>query len=345
MEKEIVVDHVGLDVGFGQTKCVFDGGAGKTSTVIFPSVAGRPDKKALDHIQGHGPDGFSISLAGTEFFVGKDSSLFGAVRGSQGFREDYSETLEYKAFHLGALCYVAKAHGSNRIRIQSLCIGLPLQTWSSHHTALRAMAQGEHTIEASGTAFQVNVKEVHVIAQPQGTLFAQSLHGQAILGNQTSLVVDMGGGTTDWFTASGYRPIPDRCGSHTVGTLECAEAIAEAVKRGYGKKKQVLARIDAALALGHRTALIDGVERPLPLQATTQRLNEVLSEVQHGVRDLADIDRIVLTGGGAKLLEPVLRQRFPHRRLTIDPDPVMANARGFHRVALLIPEARRGGNQ
>lgn len=333
-----IVDNVGIDTGFKQAKCVFDLSSGETGTLIYPSIAGRPDRNALEVIEGRGPDGFTLEVGGAEFFVGRDSALFSHVRGSLGFRPDYSETLEYKALQLAGLCYVAKAHNARRLTIRSLCVGLPLHTFSTHQANLQAMCQGQHDIAVRGGSgpIQVTVETVKVIAQPQGALFSQALYGKPILANQTSLVIDVGGGTTDWFLASGYRPIPGRCGCHPVGTLECAEAVAEALGRGLGKKKQVLARVDAALALGSGSVLIDGEERALPLQVATHRMKEIFAEVLDGVRDLSDVDRVILTGGGARLLEPVLRQHMPRRDLAIDPDPIFSNARGFHRVAAMM---------
>jgi len=44
----------------------------------------------------------------------------------------------------------------------------------------------------------------------------------------------------------------------------------------------------------------------------------------------ADIENIILVGGGAHLFMPAIKEHFPNHEIAMADDPVFANVRGFH---------------
>lgn len=60
-----------------------------------------------------------------------------------------------------------------------------------------------------------------------------------------------------------------------------------------------------------------------------EKVRQFVGVLANRVGSPADIDNIILVGGGAAYFLDVIQERFPNHKITIADDPVFANVRGF----------------
>lgn len=141
---------------------------------------------------------------------------------------------------------------SGPLLVQELVVGLPLSTIYTHADALQAMAQGTHTIPCPGAVDRTTTVEVEiaaVVAQPHGALISHVVqrHGSGLPTEGNTLVLDMWGGTFDWFVSRGIVPNYQRCGAVAIGVLACSTAVCKSIKAGLQDAPEIVARLDKAL--------------------------------------------------------------------------------------------------
>lgn len=309
----------------------------------FPSLAPRLSG-SLQHLATMDSlDGAVIEVEpGVRHFVGRDVFHMVATTGNRAVTQDYSQTSDYKAIFLAALFHIARDLGvTEKLEIDTLVMGLPLSTVYTHSSALREMAKGMHTIPSpsiKGATMEVVIQHVTVIAQPQGALLAHGL-GHAVTSGAdfNTLVLDMGGGTFDWFMAKGVKPNRMLCGAAAIGALACASAVCNEIRSDLKDSPEVMARVDRALRESAPTVLITGVVYEMKkFELVVQRvLQDAIEQMRSSVLSMDAVDRILVTGGGAPLMYKALERTLPQYQhlLEIDREPVSSNVRGFHILA------------
>lgn len=288
-------------------------------------------------------DGVVIEVEpGARHFVGKDVYQMLATSGTRAVTPDYSWSSDYRALYLAALFHIArdlKAEGN--LVIDTLVVGLPLSTVYTHSQALRALTAGVHVIPNpadTSTNMTVTVHHATVIAQPQGALIASG-SGAAVNSRVelNTMVLDMGGGTFDWFVAKGLKPNRVLCGAVSIGALACATAICNEIKPDLKDNPEIMNRVDRALRDSASTLLISGVTHQMrKFDSTVRRvLFDAIEQMLKSVGSIDGIDRILVTGGGAKLMFSALTDALPQYKhlMEIDNEPVGSNVRGFHLLA------------
>lgn len=352
------VPAVGLDVGFFSTK--FSAGrSGLVGSAIkvlqFPSLAPRISG-AMQHLAAKDDlDGVVLEVEpGVRHFVGKDVFHIANAPGSRAVTSDYSRTSDYRALTLGALFHLAKEKcvAGDRMVISQLVAGLPLSTVYSHASELEASLARVHCIPHPGdrtSTLQVEIQAVKVIAQPQGALLAQGIgagaHSRAEF---NTLVLDLGGGTFDWFMARGAKPNRARCGAIQIGALTCAAAVCDEIAPDLRDDAEVMARVDRALSDRSKTVTISGISYNMgAFDGVVRRvLRDAIEQMQKSVGSLNSVDQILLTGGGARLMHESLSDSLPKYRhlLKMDLEPVSSNTRGFHLLAEHLANRRTLSN-
>lgn len=345
----ITLPAIAIDVGFFSTKYTLGRREGKAADITvrqFPSVAPRVTGHmqkfpGLDKL-----DGIVIEVEpGLRHFVGQDAYYMASTSGTRAVTPDFCLTSDYKAFFLGALFHIARELGaSNALHIDTLVAGLPLSTVYTHSSTLQAFLKGAHRIpdpsaaENADATMTVTVKNAMVIAQPQGALIT---HGFGAAANSradlNTLVLDMGGGTFDWFVAKGVKPNRALCGAVSIGALACATAICNEINPELKDNPEIMARVDKALRDNSDTVLISGVKHDMArFRPVVQRvLQDAIEQMRKSVGSLNAIDHILVTGGGGHLIYEALKETLPQYQhlLEMDRDPVSSNVRGFHALA------------
>lgn len=350
MNRDLSNVHVGaraIDVGYSNVKFTVGresvDGMVRIGTDLMPSLAPRLSSNVMMQSPGtKAADGCIIDLNGVRYFVGR-----GAVFNSTGVEPrpiltDYATTDKYLALTRGALNYMAIAEGTpSHLAIEHLVVGLPLNTFTLHKDALQQRTVGEHIISLPGEAVQrhITVENVTVLVQPQGALINYNSQHR----NQTAgwiLVVDPGGGTLDWFLTNGRQPNWQRSGAYSKSMLACATAVCDRINPDWKFQFEIVERIDDAIRFKAESFKV-GPDTYF-LKDYWQTVESVLDEsirYMLGVVGATDnLDRILLTGGGAAVYYDHMKRHYPKLAALVhmDSDPVYSNVRGFQLVSDML---------
>lgn len=335
-----------LDVGYFQTKYTVGRERSAKAPILtasFPSIAPQVDVGSLDagsFAAGH--VGKVVSVDDLLYFVGPDAKFYAGASGvPRTIREDYSQTAAYKALTYGALDQMANKTGAYELVIEHLVVGLPCNTIKTYREPLTNFLQSQaHLIGAAGgdsVRHRVVIRKAHVVPQPYGALVnfgaerANSLDGWA-------LVVDPGGGTLDWFCASRQKANFNRSGAYPKAMLTCAYAVADAIDKKLRDNVEVIERIDQAIRQvgGNGSFKVAGINHEIAdhWPRVEAVLHEAVDKMMASVGDTADLDVILVTGGGAMVFAEFMKKRYPALANRVEPlqDPIFANVRGFHRI-------------
>jgi PRTRC genetic system protein D len=335
----VVLAAAAVDVGFFATKFSLgrDRASGHIAVDHFISEA-VPVPGGINALPfAQRPDGFIVDVDGAPYFVGKGAADVGTAFGTRAVSADYSRNPTYRAIFLGALAYMAKHYcATTSMEIKQLVVGLPMSTFASHAAELQAMVEGNHSVPASGNtgAISVVVHSAHVAPQPMGAMMNAGLGLGRKSSPDSTLILDMGGGTFDWFTCNGLAPKTQRCGAAPVGMLTCAAEICDRIKPGLKSNRDIMNRVDRALRCNEPTVRVAGLDVELKdhLRQVDAVLHRALDEMLKSVGTLDDIGAMHFTGGGAQMLAKVAAVKLKDyaHMIHVDQDPVTSNVRGFH---------------
>ncbi len=314
-----------LDVGYGYTKYSTKDENGNLIYTSFPSIAPRASKmESTDFAMLNQRDTTVVSVDGIDYEIGPDSPLLETAESQRTLNDQYIFSSQHKALVYGALDYM----GEDVIDV--LVVGLPVNTYKLHHEKVKAMIVGKHVINQSGKT--VEVKNALVIPQPMGGLH-YALNDPTLkehdLKESNYLIVDPGYLTFDFIVSSGDKIIEKRSGSHAGGVSRVISAIAESIERKFGHKYENLHAIDKGLR--KRKIRISGKDEDLVehIKNTKPVIEAPIIYMMNIVGDGSDIDFIVLVGGGAKVFDKTLKERYPSHEVIMVEDSDKANVKGY----------------
>lgn len=348
--RSLVLPNIGIDVGHYATKFTLGRTSGpaslgstiRTDSISSVAVSTGPLKELATARR---LDGVTLAVGNSLYFVGKSApNLLGPHGNFRRASDFYCTTDAYKALYRGAQWYIAEQHGVTRsLVIEHLVVGLPLNTISNYAATVEANSIGMHELPAPHDASQtitVEVKEVVVVAQPQGAIvnYIESQPHGVVEDEDLLLVIDMGGGTFDWFVSTGdYQPHYNLCGAVNMGTLNCAQTIAELINSSLVSNQTVLDRIDKALRIGADQFRLGTVTYSMAnyWQPVADLITVSFNEMRTRIGNFAQFNHVILTGGGAPLLQKTLRRTNPELSsiIKMDTDPVYGNVKGFHQMS------------
>ena len=149
------------------------------------------------------------------------------------------------------------------------------------------------------------------------------------LPDSTYLIVDPGYLTFDFLVSAGDKIIEKRSGSHAGGVSRIITAIAESIERKFGHKYENLHAIDKGLR--KRKIRISGKDEDLVehIRNTKPVIEAPIIYMQNIVGDGSDIDFIILVGGGAKVFDKTLKERYPDHNVIMVEESDKANVKGY----------------
>jgi plasmid segregation protein ParM len=239
---------------------------------------------------------------------------------------------------------MAKAAGNpDHLVIQNLVLGLPLNTYFSHQEALRLRAHGDHILSSASGSHpnrRVTVENVIVLVQPQGTLvnFSTANFKQQADKRKDGwmLVVDPGGGTLDWFLTRGNQPNWERSGAYPKAMLACSVAVCDQINVDWKNEFDIVESVDEAIREQAETFTVGAREYKLAdyWQSVECLLDESIQFMLASVGSTANLAKILLTGGGARVYHNHLNSHYPELAAIVHMDdaPVFSNVRGFQVV-------------
>ena len=302
---------IGIDIGYGNVK-VNTGG----SAFNFPSIVGNFQENisiGFDHGKLE-----CVEVDGEKFLVG-ESAMRHSTRHFTSRSRDWIETTHYKALLKHAM---AKGGVTGEAAITT---GLPV--------GFRADKDRLGTIvmevaEQSG----VNAR-VYVLPQPVGAFFSLLFDDRgSVLDHRLASsrvgILDIGYFTTDLLTIDGMSVVEGQLASFKNGVSTALEVIRQDLADKY-KLQLDIRRVEEAVRRGKVSVYGEGKDITAII---AKRLGELEAEIQAQAQTIwgnaADLDRVILAGGGAAMLSPYLKL---YRHATVIRNAAEANATGFHR--------------
>jgi len=315
--------EIGLDVGYSHTKAV--AGDRRAS---FPSVVGTPDKARFslngrDHITLIEPQHVAVGA--------------GAVEQSRFLhrREDraWIESDEWLALALAAFTELS---GGNWAELR-IVTGLPVAFFDDK-AMMRDRLMGAHRVQRENRGGQTfKVVACNVIPQPFGTLLAACLdrNGRIVdrdLATGRVGIIDVGGKTCNLLAVNQLSEIGRETASVNAGAWDAVRGLKSWLGREYPDLELRDHEIVEAVKARKTRYYGETVGLSEPLDAILEPLAEqVIAQAGQLWNGAANLDAILVSGGGGKLLGPYIERHYRHAQ-TVD-DPVFANAEGFARFA------------
>lgn len=329
-----------IDVGYFNTKFTVGreqvGDESLIKAAMFPSFAPAVRSAEFANLGGVPKDTTVVEGNGVEYLVGRGAVSQLTGQEPRVVLDEYCRTDQYRALMYGALNEMAEHAGATEtLVIELLVVGLPQSTFHSHAPFLISVFTGEHKIGPAGKPLRtVKVCEVRPMVQPQGALLRFGVKPDE-RGNSQVVVVDPGGGTLDWFVADAkQKPNWLKSGSYKGAMLECATAVADQIDPALRYQYDVVDLIDLALREGHQTFKIGTTEYEMAdfHACVDMVVAKGIRAMVNKLGSLANIARLIVVGGGARLYREHLLRHYPKLEAAIETDEgaVYSNVHGFH---------------
>ncbi|MDJ0668906.1 MAG: ParM/StbA family protein [Desulfobacterales bacterium] len=298
---------IGVDLGFGFTKG-FDGQRSVIVQSVLSEQGRTDDSPGTDRL---GPDrGFHITADDGDFFVGDRADC--DWRSARHPRQPERLFGEYgKRLILAVL-----ADFTEMERPLHLVLGLPVSHWQRLKETFVARLVGYHQIrwlqpDGSRIPKNIHIRKIHTLPHPMGTYLGMLMDADGrirdeALKDQKVVLVDIGFRSTNVIVMERMR-LSNRCsGTIDLGVGRGLEAIDRKLRQqsGYAPRFDQLYQ---ALRMGH--IRVEGqtynLER-IRAEAFGRLAEELAARIDRMLTTEWDLDRLVLTGGGAReLAEPI----------------------------------------
>lgn len=343
-----------IDVGYGNVKSTLRHTdlSGPIECEIFASRSPVSAGKGLAAGVLKGRDTVVIKVGGNEYEVGKEVNLaLGAHDESVILDRNFCLSDAYLARMRGALYYMRgyDAKGKQYTpsdTLEMLVVGLPVNTYKDKELRQSLVKRliGLHELPDDRS---VTIERVLVVPQPLGAFYEYAfMHGMLdTLKHQVNLIIDPGFFTFDWLMSSGLTPIDQRSDAVNRGVSAILKITAEEIN-----KKESFKTTDSKLVAmmddHFRTGLpFRPFNKNIDLEKYLQRgmtvVNEAVASMVSMVGDGADIQNIILAGGGAKFYLEAIKASYPHHEIIVMDEPVYSNVRGFQILGEQMVLARR----
>ena len=319
---------IGLDLGRSALKmvaCWSNASGLNRSRLSFPSAVA-PARRLVGDEEARAAQAETVVIDGQAYFIGRTASLQAGDRMQGGFHDQWLFTPEHAALLKGALDKAAAA-GVPNAHSAELVVGLAGRSFvPSNDDYLAALRR--HLPHASTTVFP----------QPLGPFFQLLLDEQGCearqeLMTQKWIVVEIGQFTTDFALLVEGSAIEERYASAN-GMRRVAEQLGREIAMSKGITNLTMPELTETL----RTGTIEVMGSQVPVGDELQRAAHPLVQeiLEAGSVVMGDYVRransILVAGGGAPLMYPLLAKEWKHAVLA--EDPRFSVAEGFARAGL-----------
>ncbi len=151
-------------------------------------------------------------------------------------------------------------------------------------------------------------------------------------------VLDIGGRTTDTVTVYGGAKLDHvNSGTANIGISNVYDQMENDLKRRFGVAKIRLATLDHVAR--HRKIRLRGEDHNVGdiVDAAVGEIGQqIIREAKRRIGDAAEMQSVILVGGGAVLMHDVIRKEYPH--CVVPAEPEFANARGMRKYLQYMVE-------
>lgn len=314
---------VSIDVGFGETKFAFTSSSGSIRCDAFPSITPLASQKDFGMGSLERRDTVIIEINNVQYEIGKDAALANKAHHARILADDFATSDSYMALVYGALSYMKLPI------IDLLVVGLPISTYDCHRHHLRKILLGTHRVAQKRS---VTIHEAKVLPQPLGGYYdwLSMQNNPEKIKDTRCLIIDPGFFTVDWLLIHGGKPINSRSDSYNGGMSSIINVLAEGLSKHVGKRINDTDRIVKSLKDGGKPKFY-GREWDMSdyVPAAKAVAREAAAAIAANVGDGADIDFIVLVGGGALFFKDVIQEKYPTHAVHVIKEPSFSNSRGF----------------
>jgi len=325
--------QIGFDPGYGNTKVY--GNAGGVTLPSHVAIKQNGHLGRMEGMQSRRPP-LAVTVGERAFYVGAGAHDWGAPVESLDYAR-LSGSPEVRATLYAALSQYQRQHGAIVSPI-TLMVGLPLGALGDEQKAIgaemRGWLTGQHTWQTNDTAHSIAIDQVLVTSQATAALYDYVLDDdgrfrpdRASHLNEEMGVVSVGFNTLELMVIREKRPLA----RFTGGSKHGVRALLQAMD---GSGTYSLGELDERL----RAGLTDGAALELWLSGVSGQI-----EKQWGDR-WRQFAQIIVVGGGALLLRNQLNGYF-RGKCHIPDEPVLAVARGMHKLLRLRDGHQTGGSQ
>lgn len=304
----------------------FENGAKKTPTFVYES----------------GP----AKISSQPFVVGEDAQRSGvgnlAAIGSAAVRV---KSDAYLVLHLWGI--IASLPAGQTIAELDFVGGLPMQDYTNESIAqqLTERLVGTHRVTYARTTYQITIRRAwfppQAVAAVAALIFDE--HGRPRLTAETRklrLVLDIGGGTTDYTARIGLKAVPGAEGGFRIGINHAADRARTLIREQHPELRnlttsQVLEQFRAKkpeLFVGGNPVDIRAEINQAKSTTAQEILVPVLTAWSESLLEEGEV--IVVGGGGQDLWVPIHTQLRPVARVTLLPDAVFKVVEGLERTGL-----------
>ena len=333
------MEYLGVDVGFGYTKS-YDG----DRSFIFKSIIG--DATEIQFQSGFSEGGMlenlHVTVDGKDYYIGDLAEKQSNVR---DFTLDQNTLVENNAKIL-ALTSLAFFSGSAE-REYNVVTGLPIRFFKQYRSRYVSMLEGTHRISIHNRdeveEKVLDIKKVRVLPQPFGAVFnlLMNNHGRIVdrdVARQKFGVVDIGFRTTDYTITDRLRYIERGSRTTDTGISKAFSLINRKILEQSGINVE-LYRLFEPVKKGR--IRIRGKEFSLTElrdEVMKQLATAIVSDMERLWVEDWDLEFILLTGGGAQDLGPILEKMLEGqtRLISTESDMRMANVVGYLKYAKYI---------
>ncbi|MBL7202506.1 MAG: ParM/StbA family protein [Anaerolineae bacterium] len=317
---------VGLDVGYSHTR-----GVSEKGRVKFASVIGTPDRAR-----------FSLNGASEGIILASPRPVLvgdvAVIQSRQIERREDREWIESDAYHdlvLAAFTEVTTATHVDLVVVS----GQPVRFYARDRPILRDRLLGDHTAARDGRRRQTfSVSRTVIMTQGFGALLSVCLDRRGNvtdpeIANGRIGLIDVGGKTTNLLSVSRLAEVGRETASVNTGAWDVVRAVERwLADHCPGLELRDHALIDAirdrqVRYYGDTVDLRDAID-----EAISPLADQVIAQTTQLWNGGANLDAILVAGGGAHLVGPYIGEHFRHARVVAG-DPVFANAEGYYRFA------------
>jgi plasmid segregation protein ParM len=315
---------VALDVGYGYTKLITS-----DKGIFFPSIVGRAERMEYPS------ENFGKELPGVKIILGQKSYFVGELAQRQSTLRYELRARSWIDSEIYAVLVLAAFQQAGLIdQPCTLVTGLPVDYYADRDRLITLFSQDR--------LLSVKAEQIRVIPQPFGTFFDLLLDSEGSIRENTLTapsigIIDIGHYTTDCIRIDEFA-YTERASGSISGMSLAYEMIAREMKAKM-----------AASFLSHHFAerLVRRWKEqtaPRPTRYLAHLIRSTLEDLSGQIEGYIQTlwsrdglpDQIILTGGGAYLLNHFLTERIPG--LMVVQDPHLANVRGYFKYAKRFSE-------
>lgn len=334
-KEESSVNNVGLDLGYGLVKYL-DG----EEAYSFPSVVGQGSELQYqsDLIADIDPlSNLHIQIGKELFFVG-DLAIRQSEIASRSLDQDRSKDRNSKVLMLTALSLLCKKDKQNF----NIVTGLPTNYFAAYKDDWKNSLVAEYntSLFKDGKVHECSfsITDARIVPQPFGTLFDKTLNsaGEIIdeeIPKEIVGIIDIGYKTTDLAVANRTEFIDKLSFSTTTALSSAYNIVGDRLRREYKVDKE---EYQLEECIKNKTVKIAGEKHDISSvvdSAFKMVAGKIATEIE-SKWDYKQFDRILLTGGGGKVLSQYITSSFPNMELV--EEPLIANVKGYQKLARKI---------